>query len=136
MAFIKDFKEFAMRGNVIDMAVWVIIGWAFWKIVSSLVENVFMPIIGYLTAWVDVKDLTLNMPLLAIDGTSKMLELKYGLFLQSVIDFVIVAFCIFLFIRLIARISKKKKSDTIAEEKPSISEDVLLLREIRDLLKK
>ena len=125
-----------MKGNVIDMAVWVIIGWAFWKIVSSLVENVFMPIIGYLTAWVDVKDLTLNMPLLAIDGTSKMLELKYGLFLQSVIDFVIVAFCIFLFIRLIARISKKKKSDTIAEEKPSISEDVLLLREIRDLLKK
>ena len=136
MAFIKDFKEFAMRGNVIDMAVWVIIGWAFWKIVSSLVENVFMPIIGYLTAWVDVKDLTLNMPLLAIDGTSKMLELKYGLFLQSVIDFVIVAFCIFLFIRLIARISKKKKSDAIAEEKPSTSEDVLLLREIRDLLKK
>ena len=136
MAFIKDFKEFAMKGNVIDMAVWVIIGWAFWKIVSSLVENVFMPIIGYLTAWVDVKDLTLKMPLLAIDGTSKMLELKYGLFLQSVIDFIIVAFCIFLFIRLIARISKKKKSDAVAEEKPSISEDVLLLREIRDLLKK
>ncbi len=136
MAFIKDFKEFAMKGNVIDMAVWVIIGWAFWKIVSSLVENVFMPIIGYLTAWVDVKDLTLKMPLLAIDGSSKMLGLKYGLFLQSVIDFIIVAFCIFLFIRLIARISKKKKSDTVAEEKPSISEDVLLLREIRDLLKK
>jgi large conductance mechanosensitive channel len=76
------------------------------------------------------------MHLLAIDGTSKMVELKYGAFLQSVIDFIIVAFCIFLFIRLIARISKKKKNDIIPEEKPIPSEDVLLLREIRDILKK
>ena len=122
-----------MKGNVIDMAVWVIIGGAFGKIVSSLVENIFMPIVGYLTAWVDVKDLAIKMSLPAVDGTMKVVDLKYGAFLQSMIDFIIVAFCIFLFIKLINKLLKKKKE----EPAPVVrAEDILLLEEIRDLLKK
>ncbi len=130
---LKEFKDFAMKGNVIDMAVWVIIGGAFGKIVSSLVENIFMPIVGYLTAWVDVKDLAIKMSLPAVDGTMKVVDLKYGAFLQSMIDFIIVAFCIFLFIKLINKLLKKKKE----EPAPVVrAEDILLLEEIRDLLKK
>ena len=122
MSWIKEFRDFALKGNVIDLSVGVVIGAAFSKIVSSLVENIFMPLIGIL--------------LKGIDFTSKKLQvgdatLKYGMFIQSVIDFVIVAFCIFLFIKAI---SKWKSKLDAAASGPTTTEK--LLTEIRDSLKK
>lgn len=136
--FFQDFKAFAMRGNVIDMAVGVIIGGAFGKIVSSLVGDVLMPIIGLLVGGVDFSDLaiTLKGAETAADGTVvPAVTLNYGMFIQQIFDFLIIAFCIFLFIRLLGNLTRKKEEEKATEPAP-VPEDIKLLTEIRDLLKK
>jgi len=120
----KDFKEFAFKGNVLDLAIAVVIGGAFGNIVSSLVANIITPIITALTGKVDVSDL--EMPI----GDA---SLTYGLFLQSIIDFLIIAFSIFLFVRLLMKFKRKK--EPVKEETPAIDAKEELLKEIRDLLK-
>lgn len=125
--FITEFKEFAMRGNVMDMAVGVIIGGAFGKIVSSLVDDVLMPIIGTLTGGIDFTALAVTI------GDA---NIKYGQFIQNIIDFLIVALCIFMMIKGMNKLSKKKEEEPAApapEPEPSAEEK--LLAEIRDLLK-
>jgi large conductance mechanosensitive channel len=124
MGFIKEFKEFAMKGNVMDMAVGVIIGGAFGKIVSSLVDDVLMPVIGMITGGVDFTQLTAKVG----DAT-----VNYGTFIQNIIDFLIIAFCIFLMIKGMNKLSKKKEEEPAPEPEPSNEEK--LLGEIRDLLK-
>lgn len=124
MSILKEFKEFAMRGNVMDMAVGVIIGGAFGKIVSSLVDDVIMPVIGVLTGGVDFSKLSLMV------GDA---EVKYGMFIQNIIDFLIIAICIFSMIKVMNSISAKKKEEPAAPAEPSNEEK--LLSEIRDLLK-
>ena len=121
-----EFKEFISKGNVIDMAVGVIIGAAFGKIVSSLVNDILMPVIGVLLGG-------LNFNMLSIDiGSSKIM---YGQFIQSIVDFLIIAACIFVSIKLIEKLKKNDKAEEVAA--PVVkSEDVKLLEEIRDLLKK
>jgi len=123
---IKEFKEFISRGNVVDLAVGVIIGGAFGKIVTSLVNDILMPLIGIILGGLDFTNLKL---------TIKDASISYGLFLQNVLDFLIVSLCIFIMIKFINRFSKKKEIEEIKEE-PKKSEEVLLLEEIRDLLKK
>lgn len=135
MKFLKDFKTFAMRGNVVDMAVGVIIGGAFGKIVSSLVADVIMPPIGLLVGGVNFTDLAITLKMSEIiDGVqSAPVTINYGNFLQTVFDFLIIAFCIFMIVRIISRFNKKEESKLAAPPKPSPEE--LLLTEIRDLLK-
>ena len=118
-SFLQDFKAFAMRGNVIDMAVGVIIGGAFGKIVSSIVADVIMPPIGLLVDGVEKAAVTLN----------------YGNFLQATFDFIIIAFSIFLFIRLLAKLNRKKEEVPAPAAPPAPSKEEVLLTEIRDLLK-
>ncbi len=126
-SFIEEFKAFAMKGNVIDLAVAVVIGAAFGKIVSSLVDNIITPVIGLLMGGVDFSGLA---------HTVGEAEITYGVFIQSVIDFVIVALVIFLVIKAINKATEKKE-EAPAEEKPAEpSEEVKLLREIRDNLKR
>ena len=142
MGFIKEFKEFAMKGNVMDMAVGVIIGGAFGKIVTSLVNDVLMPLIGKLTGGINFTDLFVNLG----EGSYKTLaEAKeagaavfaYGQFIQNIIDFLIVAFCIFLMIKGMNKLSRKKEEPAPAEpEAPKGPTQEELLAEIRDLLKK
>jgi len=134
MSVLKDFKDFAMRGNVIDLAVGVIIGAAFGKIIASLVADIIMPPIGLLVGGVNFVDLKWQMkPAMMVDGVKKVaVTLNYGNFLQITFDFLIVAFCIFLFVKGINSMSKKKEE--AAPAAPSKEEQ--LLTEIRDLLKK
>lgn len=126
MSFISEFKEFAMKGNVLDMAVGVIIGGAFGKIVSSLVDNVLMPIIGVLTGGVDFSALSVKV----VDA-----EVKYGMFVQNVIDFLIIAFCIFLMLKGINKFNRRKKAEPEQPAAPAGPTQEELLAEIRDLLK-
>ena len=128
MGFIKEFKEFAMKGNVMDMAVGVIIGGAFGKIVSSLVDDILMPIIGFITGGVDFTSLSIKFG----EGENAA-NIMYGQFIQNVVDFLIVAFCIFMMIKAINKITKKKEAEPEAPAEPSNEEK--LLGEIRDLLK-
>ena len=137
MGFIKEFKEFAMKGNVMDMAVGVIIGGAFGKIVSSLVDDVLMPIIGKLTGGVSFTDLFVNLgegeyETLAAAKEAGAAVLAYGQFIQNIIDFLIIAFCIFLMIKAM---NKMKKEEPAAPEAPAGPTQEELLTEIRDLLK-
>lgn len=125
--FIEEFKAFALKGNVVDLAVAVVIGAAFGKIVSSLVENIITPFIGLLLRGVDFTGLSYTV------GDA---ELTYGVFLQSVLDFVIVAFVIFMVVRTINQISKEEEAPAKEEKPPEPSEEVKLLREIRDGLKR
>lgn len=139
MAFIKDFKEFALRGNVMDMAVGVIIGGAFGKIVTSLVNNVIMPPIGVVTGGVDFTNLKLTIKDAVMEGetiVSEAVTLNYGQFIQDIVDFLIIAFCIFCMIKAIAKLNKKKE-EAPAEPAPAPepSAEEKLLTEIRDLLK-
>ena len=138
MGFIKEFKEFAVKGNVMDMAVGVIIGGAFGKIVTSLVNDVLMPIVGKLTGGISFTDLFVTLG----DGEFKTLAaaqeagaavLAYGQFIQNIIDFIIIAFCIFLMIK---GMNKLKKKEEPAPEAPAGPTQEELLAEIRDLLKK
>lgn len=126
MSLVKEFKEFAMRGNVMDMAVGVIIGGAFGKIVSSLVDDVIMPVIGVITGGIDFSDLSVKV------GEA---TIKYGSFVQNIIDFLIIAFCIFLMIKGMNALSKKKKEEPAPEAPAEPSNEEKLLSEIRDLLK-
>ena len=124
MGFIKEFKEFAVKGNVMDMAVGVIIGGAFGKIVTSLVTDILMPVLGILTGGIDFTGLK---------ATIGDANITYGQFVQSVIDFVIIAFCIFLMIKGMNKLNKKKEEP--APEAPAGPTQEELLAEIRDLLK-
>jgi large conductance mechanosensitive channel len=141
MGFIKEFKEFAMKGNVMDMAVGVIIGGAFGKIVSSLVSDVLMPLIGKLTGGVSFVDLFVNLgdgnyTTLAAAKEAGAAVFAYGQFIQNIIDFLIVALCIFLMIKGMNKLSRKKEEPAPAEpEAPKGPTQEELLAEIRDLLK-
>ena len=134
MGMISEFKEFAMRGNVIDLAVGVVIGAAFGKIVTALVEKVIMPPIGLLIGGVDFSRLSIVLKEATVDAAGKEVPavvLAYGEFFNALIQFIIIAFAIFLVVKAINRMRKP------AEEAPAATpEDVLLLREIRDSLKK
>ena len=124
----KEFKEFALKGNSIELAVGVIIGGAFGKIVTSLVNDILMPLIGVIVGGVDFSNLSIKVG----DAT-----IAYGNFIQTIFDFLIVAFCIFLMVKLFERFRKKeKKEEEKKEEAPNKSDEVLLLEEIRDLLAK
>ena len=133
--FFQDFKAFAMRGNVMDMAVGVIIGGAFSKIITSVVSDIIMPPIGLLVGGVNFTDLKWEMkPAQEIDGVmQEAVTLNYGNFLQTAFDFIIIAISIFIFIRLISKLSRKKEEAPAAPPAPSKEE--VLLTEIRDLLK-
>lgn len=126
MSFLKEFKEFAVKGNVVDLAVGVIIGGAFGKIVSSLVGDVLMPLIGVITGGIDFT------ALIAKVGDA---EIKYGMFIQNVFDFIIIAFCIFLMIKGINKLNKKKEEKPAEAAPAEPSNEEKLLSEIRDLLK-
>lgn len=134
--FLKDFKDFALKGNVVDMAVGVIIGGAFGKIVSSLVADVIMPPIGLLTGGIKFTELKWVLkPAEIVDGVEQAaaVTLNYGNFLQTLFDFIIIAFSIFIMIRLMMKLKRKQEEAPAAPAAPSKEET--LLTEIRDLLK-
>ncbi len=134
MSFFKEFKDFAMKGNVVDMAVGVIIGAAFGKIVSSLVSDVIMPPIGVLVGGVNFTDLAITLK--EAQGDAPAVTLNYGNFLQVVFDFLIVAFCVFLLVKGINTLTRKKKEEPAAPAPaPEPSNEEKLLTEIRDILK-
>ena len=140
MKLLNEFKTFAMRGNVIDMAVGVIMGGAFGKIVSSLVNDVIMPPIGVLVGGVDFKDLSITLKKAVIDAngieTAPAVTLNYGMFLQNTFDFMIIAFVIFMMVKgLNALMKKKEEAPAPAPAKPELTADQKLLTEIRDILK-
>jgi len=153
-SFWKEFRDFAVRGSVIDLAVGVIIGAAFGKIVTSLVNDILMPLILTLTGQISLQELKLNLSQLQGIQTDTPILLQYGNFLQTVLDFLIVAFCIFLFVRTIQKVREKAEAKKRAEEKRKkeeeaakkkaeeeakaavVPEEIQLLREIRDLLSK
>lgn len=126
MSFIKEFKEFAMKGNVMDMAVGVIIGGAFGKIITSLVDDVLMPVIGMITGGIDFSGLKVKV------GEATV---SYGMFIQNVIDFLIVALCIFLMVKAVNKLTKHKQKEEAAAPAPEPTAEEKLLTEIRDLLK-
>jgi large conductance mechanosensitive channel len=138
MSLIKEFKAFAMRGNVMDMAVGIIIGGAFGKIVSSLVSDVLMPPLGLLMGKVDFKDLAITLKAAVVDETGKetaaAVMLRYGVFIDNIISFLIVAFAVFMLIKAINSLHKKEAATPAAPPAPTRQE--VLLGEIRDLLAK
>ncbi|MGM9834791.1 MAG: large-conductance mechanosensitive channel protein MscL [Bacilli bacterium] len=123
--FFKEFKEFISRGNVLDMAVGVIVGSAFGKIVTSIVNDILMPLIGVFIGGHDFSSLSIKV---------KDAVINYGTFIQNVIDFLIVAFCIFIIVKVVNRLTRKHEEE--AKKEPKKSDEVILLEEIRDLLKK
>ena len=142
MGFLKEFKEFAVKGNVMDMAVGVIIGGAFGKIVTSLVNDVIMPPIGLVVGGVDFTDMKLTLKQQVLDAAGEVLSpavtWNYGAFIQQVVDFTILAFCVFLMVKVMNSLNKKKEEPKPApapapEPEPTAEEK--LLTEIRDLLK-
>lgn len=141
MSMIQEFKDFAMKGNVVDMAVGIVIGAAFGKIVSSFVSNIIMPPVGLLMGGVDFSDLRIPLKAASVDEAGKVVEavsINYGLFANVVIDFIIVAFSIFIVIKAMnsaqKRLEKQKEEEPAAPAAPS--EEVKLLIEIRDALQK
>lgn len=128
--FFAEFKKFISRGNVIDLAIGVIIGNAFSKIVTSLTNNILMPLVGVLIGGFDFNGLSAN-----ISVWGREVCLKYGEFIQNTVDFLITAFCIFVVIKIMNSLFAKKQEKK-EEEKPAKSDEVVLLEEIRDLLKK
>ncbi|MBR2016754.1 MAG: large-conductance mechanosensitive channel protein MscL [Prevotella sp.] len=143
--FLTEFKQFAVKGNAIDMAVGVIIGGAFGKIVTSIVNDIIMPPIGWLIGGVDFKDLKVVLK----DAVPEQLDeagnvvqkavaevtLNYGAFIQNVIDFIIIAFCVFMLVKFITNLNKKKEEPAAPPAPPAPSAEEKLLTEIRDLLK-
>lgn len=125
----KEFKNFAMKGNVVDMAVGVVIGAAFGKIVSSFVSDIIMPPLGVLTGGIDFSNLQFTLKKASADTAA--ITLNYGNFVNTILDFLIISLSIFLVIRQINRLKKKEEA-----KPPQTAEDILLLREIRDTLKK
>jgi len=141
MSIVKEFKAFAMRGNVVDMAVGIIIGGAFGKIVSSIVSDVIMPPIGLLLGGVKFTDLKIILkdPILDAAGavTTQAVSINYGNFIQVTVDFLIVAFAIFMMIKAMNSLKKKEEAAPVeAPAPPPPSNEEVLLAEIRDLLKK
>jgi large conductance mechanosensitive channel len=137
MKIVQEFKQFAMKGNVVDMAVGIIIGAAFGKIVSSLVNDVLMPPLGLLIGGVDFTDLKITLKGAAVDQAGNAISavtLNYGSFIQTAFDFMIVAFAIFLMIKAMNNMKKKEEAAPAVPPEPSKEEK--LLTEIRDLLKK
>lgn len=139
MSMMSEFKDFAMRGNVIDMAVGIVIGGAFGKIVSSFVSDILMPPIGKLLGGVDFTQLFINLSDTSYESLALAQEagaptINYGNFIQTTLDFIIIAFAIFMVIK--AMNSMKKKEEEAPAEPPKPSDEVLLLQEIRDSLKK
>ena len=133
MSLIQEFKEFAMRGNVVDMAVGVIMGGAFGKIVSSLVADILTPPIGYLTGGIKFQDLAYQFPKTSVGGIDlDPATINYGKFLQASFDFLIVAICIFVMVKAMNTLMKKKAA---APKPPEPTPSEKLLTEIRDLLK-
>ncbi|WP_435946990.1 large-conductance mechanosensitive channel protein MscL [Dryocola sp. BD586] len=131
MSMLKEFREFAMRGNVVDLAVGVIIGAAFGKIVSSLVADIIMPPLGLLIGGIDFKQFALTLrPAI---GDTPAVVMHYGMFIQNVFDFLIVAFAIFMAIKVINKLNRRKKEEP--EAAPAPTQEEVLLSEIRDLLK-
>lgn len=140
MGFWKDFKKFAMRGNIVDMAVGVVVGGAFGKIVTSLVSDVVMPLIGKATSGISLVDLKYVLTEAVMsEADPTVIEtpenaILYGKFIQTIIDFIIIAFCIFLVVRMMMKFKKKEEAAPPAPPAPTKTE--LLLEEIRDLMKK
>ncbi|MFH1121693.1 MAG: large-conductance mechanosensitive channel protein MscL [Bacteroidota bacterium] len=137
MKLLDEFKAFAMRGNVVDMAVGIIIGGAFGKIISSFVSDVLMPPIGLLLGGVDFKDLMYPLRAAVMNGAEVVtpaVTLNYGLFIQNVVDFLIIAFAIFMAIKAMNSLKKKEVEAPAAPPAPTMDQE--LLAEIRDLLKK
>ena len=136
--FLSEFKQFAMRGNVLDMAVGVIIGGAFGKIVSSLVDDIIMPPIGWIIGGVNFSELKISLPTVEVAGEKlPAATINYGNFLQTCLDFFIVAFCIFMLIKAVNKLAKKKEEpkEPEAPKAPEPNAEEKLLMEIRDLLK-
>src|SRR5690606_34808744 len=121
----EEFKKFAIKGNVLDLAVAVVIGGAFGKIVSSLVDNIIMPLVGVLLGGKSFEKLSFTI----VDA-----EVKYGIFIQSIVDFFIISFSIFMFIKILNSLKRKKEEEVVGEE-PKVDPEIELLAEIRDLLK-
>ncbi len=132
MGFLKEFKEFALKGNVMDMAVGVIIGGAFGKIVSSLVNDILMPPIGALLGNADFTQLKIVLKK-AVEEGGEPVTWNYGNFIQQCVDFAILAFCIFMMVKMMNRLVKKQEAAPAPA--PALSKEELLLTEIRDLLK-
>ncbi|MHC5279355.1 large conductance mechanosensitive channel protein MscL [Listeria kieliensis] len=122
--FIQEFKEFALKGNVVDLAIGVVIGAAFGKIVSSLVDNIIMPLVGMILGGLDFTELSVKIG----DAT-----LKYGLFIQSIVDFLIVALALFVFIKVLLSLSRRRNAEE-EEAEPEVTPSEEYLKEIRDLL--
>lgn len=143
MGFLKEFKEFAVKGNVMDMAVGVIIGGAFGKIVTSVVNDIIMPPVGLLIGGVDFSDMKLTMKQAVLDAAGEVVTpavtWNYGAFIQQVVDFTILAFCVFILVKAINTLNKKKKEEPAPAPapapEPEPTKEELLLTEIRDLLK-
>ncbi|WP_297115622.1 large-conductance mechanosensitive channel protein MscL [uncultured Porphyromonas sp.] len=139
-SFKQEFKEFALRGNVMDMAVGIIIGGAFGKIVSSLVDDILMPIIGLFTGGINFSELAYVIKPAEFNAAGEEIvaatTLNYGLFIQNIIDFLIIALVIFMMIRGINSLRKKQEEPATPEPAPEPSDEVKLLTEIRNLLDK
>ena len=139
MKFFKEFKAFAMKGNVVDMAVGVIIGGAFGKIVTSLVNDIIMPPIGILVGGVDFTNLKLVIKKAVIEGGAEIapaVTWNYGAFIQQVVDFTILAFCVFMMVKVMNKLLKKEEAKPApAPAPPAPSKEEVLLTEIRDILK-
>ncbi len=142
MGFLKDFKAFALKGNVVDMAVGVIIGGAFGKIVTSLVNDIIMPPLGMLIGKVNFADLSVTLHEAVMEGdkvVTPAVTWKYGAFIQQVVDFAILAFCVFIMVKFMTRLTQKKEAEPAPAPapapEPEPTKEELLLTEIRDLLK-
>ena len=133
--FLKEFKEFAVKGNVMDMAVGVIIGGAFGKIVSSLVNDVIMPLISKVTGGATFTELKYVLTPASPYGSVEAVTLNYGLFIQNIVDFVIIAFCIFMALKFMMSLRRKKEVEEVPAPAPEPTPQEKLLAEIRDLLR-
>lgn len=136
MGMVSEFKEFAMRGNVVDLAVGVVIGAAFGKIVASLVNDIIMPLVGYAVGGVNFNELAFELKPATVDAAGAEVAavlVKYGAFIQTIVDFLIIAFAIFVAVKVINSLKRKQEAAPPAPAEPS--EEVKLLTEIRDALK-
>lgn len=130
---LKEFKEFISKGNVVDLAIGVIIGAAFGKIVTSLVNDIIMPIIGLILGKINFK--TLSLVLKPAEGDADALTLNYGIFIQNIVDFLIIAFVLFIVLKIMLKLKREEKATEVAAE-PKLTKTEELLIEIRDSLKK
>jgi len=136
MGMASEFKEFAMRGNVVDLAVGVVIGAAFGKIVASLVNDIIMPMVGYLVGGVNFNELAFQLKPASLDAAGAEVAavmVKHGAFIQTIVDFMIIAFAIFVAVKVINTLKRKQEQAPVAPAEPS--DEVKLLTEIRDALK-